>query len=78
MKKIQQWLNENPCKSIARQPCGTECLSKATIEQVGKIVESLEVIIIFDLSKYVFSVLIFGIKQNQHFFFNLEWASAKG
>lgn len=44
MKKIQQWLNNSPCKSIGRQPCGTDCLSKPTIEQVAKTVESLEVI----------------------------------
>lgn len=43
LKKIQQWLNEIPIKSIGRQSCGTESLSRQSIEQVVKTVESLEV-----------------------------------
>ncbi|XP_031621171.1 5'-3' exoribonuclease 1 [Contarinia nasturtii] len=41
LKQIQQWLKGLPCRTIARQPCGTQCLSRQAIDQVAKIIDNL-------------------------------------
>lgn len=46
LKEIQRWLKEQPCSSIARQPCSTECLSPNCISAVAMDVHDLKVIII--------------------------------
>lgn len=43
LKQIQKWLREIPCKSVARQACGTECLSGASIKQIVRAVEDTQV-----------------------------------
>lgn len=43
LKQIQHWLKDLPCRSIARQPCGTDCLSNGAIEQIANCINSLEV-----------------------------------
>lgn len=43
LKQIQQWMKDLPCRTIARQPCGTDCLSPQAIDQISKSVSSLEV-----------------------------------
>lgn len=42
LKEIQHWLKEQPHNNISRQPCGTNCLTNHSLEEIVKAVNGLK------------------------------------